>query len=263
MKKTLLLLTLAAALLFTTAQPAFAAATWALNIHNNTEGDVKVTLTGPKNYSFTVVPGKITKDVEEGTYKYTYTACGEKFSGEIEVEDDLQWLVIDPCGALPEYVKFVVDSHLGDALTLQLTGPQTYALTISLGSNKFLSLQTGWYTYSYTACGGTISGVVRITKNGSGRLILYACEQMANHPPTTLDSAQVPTNLRIGSHYAFPVRITLLGPNNYSFEIVPGLNRLNVLPGTYDYFYTAYGVTRSGTFTVNEAGVTIIISPIR
>ncbi len=241
--------------------PALAATSWDLNFHNNTEDEVKITLTGPKNYAFTLEPGKWIKTVAEGDYKYSYTACGQKFSGTVTVKDDLQWIIIDPCGSIPEYAKFVVDSHLGQSLTLALTGPQTYALTIDLGSNKFLSLQTGFYTFSYDACGTTLAGEIRITKNGEARLILYACEQLPNHPLLPITNA--PSNLRIGSHYAFPVRFTLIGPGSYSFVLVTGLNRLNVQPGDYSYFYTAYGVTKSGFFTVGEAGVTLIISPLK
>jgi hypothetical protein len=267
MKKTLSMLVILAAILFSTVQPAIAAASFDLNIHNNTEDPVKINLTGPKNYSFTLDPGKWAKTVVEGTYKYSYTACGVKASGEIKVSDNDQWLIVDPCSAVPEYAKFHVDSHLEQAISLKLEGPQSYALAIELGTNRFLTLQTGFYTYSYEACGTTISGVVRITKNGKSSITAYACEQMGNHP-TTVDTSTlvgVPSNLRIGSHYAFPIRVTLIGAStsSYSFELVTGLNRLNVVPGTYTYSYVAYGQYRSGSFTVTEKGVTVIFSPVK
>lgn len=255
------------AVVFATVQPATAAANFDLNIHNNTEESVKITLTGPKNYSFTLDPGKWVKTVAEGTYKYSYGACTEKYTGELKITNDDQWLIVDPCSSVAEFAKYVVDSHLGQALTLTLTGPETYALAIELGSNKFISLQTGFYTYSYDACGLTLSGTLRVLKNGTGGLIIYACEQLGNHPPQVIDgvnfSATYASNLRIGSHYAFPIRVTLIGPTSYSFELGTGLNRLNVQYGTYNYFYTAYGQYRYGTITVGEAGVTVIFSPIK
>jgi len=264
MKKTWFSLVMVLTLALSLVGPVSAAATkWDLNIHNNTEEDVKIILTGPDDYSFTVLPGHWVKTVVEGEYKYSYGACGQKFSGEIKVEDDLQWLIIDPCGAAVEYAKFVVDSHLGEGLTLQLVGPQSYDLSISLGQNKFIALQTGFYSFTYTACGGTNAGEVRITKNGTARLTLYSCEVMALHPLGETSLATIPTNLRIGSHYSFPVRITLLGPINYSLEISPGLNRFNVLNGSYTYSYSAYGRFFSGSFVVNEAGTSFIISPLK
>lgn len=264
MKKTWFSLLMVLAITLSMVGPVSAAATkWDLNIHNDTEEDVKIILTGPDDYSFTVLPGKWVKTVVEGDYKYSYGTCGEKFSGEITVEDDLQWLVIDPCGAAPEYAKFVVDSHLGEGLTLQLVGPQSYDLSISLGQNKFIALQTGFYTFTYTACGGSNTGELRITKNGTARLTLYSCEVMALHPLGDTSIATIPTNLRIGSHYSFPVRITLFGPINYSLEISPGLNRFDVLDGSYTYSYSAYGRFFSGSFVVGEAGTSFIISPLQ
>lgn len=261
MKRNLVTSLLVLAIALALAQPVFAA-NYELNIHNNTEDGIKISLSGPKNYSFDAPKGKMVKTVEEGTYDYSYTACGEKVSGKITVKDDMQWLIIDPCGAAVEFAKFTVDVHI-DAATLQLVGPVNYDLAVELGTNKFISLQTGFYAYTYDACGTTFAGEVRITKNGTARLTLYSCEVAALHQAQAEASVRTPSNLRIGSHYAFPVRITLLGPVNYSFEIVPGLNRLNVTKGEYSFFYVAYGVTRSGTFTVDEAGTSFIISPLR
>lgn len=258
MKKMMVSSLLVIALSLGIVQPAFAA-TVDLNVHNNTEETVKIVLTGPKNYSFDVGPGKIVKTVDEGTYKYSYGACAEKFSGEITVTDDLQWLVIEPCGALALYAKFVVDSHL-DAVTLKLVGPSSYDLAATLGSNKYMSIQVGDYAYSYDACGGTYTGTLHVPKNGTGRITLYSCEQ-ADFRNAAIDDS--PSNLRIGSHYAFPVRLSLFGAVNYSFEIQPGLNRLNILRGQYSYSYVAYGQTRTGSINVTEAGVTIILSPLR
>lgn len=260
MKKNWLMSLLVIALALVAVQPAMAATTWDLNVHNDTEVAVKVELKGPKNYSFDVQPGKILKTVEEGTYDYSYGSCGEKFTGKITVEDDNQWLTIQPCGAAPEFAKFVIDSHL-DSVTLKLTGPVNYDLAATLGSNKYVSLQTGLYAYSYDACGGTWGGTVQITKNGKARLTLYSCEQSQFR--TLMATEDVPSNLRIGSHYAFPVRLNMFGLVNYSFDIVPGLNRLNVIRGSYSYSYTAYGQVHTGSVNVTEAGVTVIISPLR
>ncbi len=263
MKKTWLISLLVLALTLTVVQPVLAADTWNLTVHNNTEEDVKVILTGPKNYSFDTFPGKIIKAVEEGTYKYSYGACGLKFSGEIEVKDNLQWLVIDPCPAAVFYTKLVVDSHLPGPVTVSMVGPASYDLAVELGSNMFVPIQTGNYSYSYTACGGTYGGEVDVAKNGTSRITLWGCEVVDYKLSlTTLDSHS-PTNLRIGSHYAFPIRMTLQGPTSYSLEVAPGLNRFNLFPGLYTYFFTAYGVFKTGSFIISEGSASFIISPLR
>jgi hypothetical protein len=178
MNRILLTLTTILVLAMLIVPSALAATIWTLNIHNDTENQIKLTLIGPKTYVFTLQPGKYAKEVQEGDYKFSYTACGgQKFSGTVSIKDSLQWIVIDLCSEAPQYAKFVVDSHLGETLTLTLTGPQTYALTIDLGRNRFLALQTGDYTYSYDACGTSPAGEIRILKNGEARLILYSCQQ--------------------------------------------------------------------------------------
>lgn len=267
MKRTWIVLLTVFALALGMVTPVLAAATQDLNVHNDTEGTVKITLTGPKNYSFDVEPGKTQKTVEEGTYKYTYTACGgEKVSGEITVNSSLQWLVIPPCSAPLEYAKFTVSSRIPSQVTVKLTGPESYDLAISpLENNRFLSLAVGTYAFSYEACGGSYAGEIRILKNGTGNLIIYPCEVVdvklaqLNSDPDQFGSS----NLRIGSHYSFPIRITLVGPTSYSVVASLGMNRFNVFPGTYDYFYSAYGVARSGTVTVGESGAWVTISPLR
>jgi hypothetical protein len=120
----------------------------------------------------------------------------------------------------------------------------------------------GTYLYSYEACGETLGGEVRITKNGKAELTLKSCEKL------TYFSFGVtgPTNLRIGSHYAFPVNITLTGDQGQTYfkTISPGLNRLDIIEGTYSYFYVAYGVNKSGSFTITDGnGYAFVISPLQ
>jgi len=271
MKRTLVLAVLAfAALSLAGAQPTHAATTFELNIHNNTEEGVNIKLNGPDNYQWTAAVGKSSKTVLEGDYTYEYSSCsGNKVSEDITVDSDEVWITIAICGAPVEFAKFVVDSHLPGITTVEMVGPQTYSVAAELGSNKYIvpGLQTGWYSFSFAACGTTFTGQVRVEKNGTGKLVLYACEQMANkeYDPVSILS-NTSSNLRIGSHYAFPVRITLLGSsgfNNYSFELLLGLNRFQVAADTYDFFYTAYGVTKSGVFSVSSEGpTTFTISPL-
>ena len=264
MKKIWLPLFLVLALAFTTASSALAAKTWVLNIHNNTEDTVKITLTGPENYSFDVAPGKYYKEVEEGDYTYKYGACNQKVEEDITVEDSLQWIIIDPCTAALEYAKFAVDSRIPSPITLKMDGPQSLELQIDpLERNRFISLPVGFYAYSYDACGGTYGGEVRLTKNGKSSLVIYPCEvvdyRLGTEENATVDNA----NLRIGSHYSFPIRLTVFGPSSYSLVVNLGLNRFHVFPGTYTYSYTAYGQTKSGSFVVDESGAWFTISPLK
>lgn len=228
-----------------------------LMIHNNTEEDVKILLQGPEDYSFTVEPGKIAKTVEEGTYEYKYNACGLEYNGTITVDEEGVWLIIELCPPPVFQAKFVVDSHFGETIVLSMSGPEEYELTLSLGSNKFIDIVTGDYVYSYEACDGTQSGTIRVTKNGKARLTLRSCERQA----LLAFGLPNPSNLRIGSHYSFPLNMTLRGPQSYFFELQPGFNRLDVIRGTYTYTYTAYGTTYTGEFDVTGGSTWIVFSP--
>lgn len=261
MKNKVLAIALALILVVVTVQPVLAAKEYVLLVHNNTEGKVKVNLSGPEKYSFTVDPGWTEKLVVEGDYEYNFPGCSGKDEGDITVDKDNVVLLIPKCGAPTSYAKFVVDSHLPGTITVTMTGADDIALEISLGKNRFPQMVVGYYQYSYDACGQTLGGEIRVTKNGQARLILKSCETL------TYNSYGVnrPSNLRIGSHYAFPVNVTLINQDNHSLQyfkaIVPGLNLLNVVAGTYEYFYTAYGVTKGGTITVPDYGTGFVISP--
>lgn len=256
MKKGIIIFTVLAMAL-TLVSPALAAK-YDLLVHNNTESSVKIKLSGEETYSFTVAPGKIAKTVEEGTYEVSYSACGVDVDTEITVNGEGVWLIIELCPP-PEFeAKFVVNSHFGETMVLTMSGPREYEFTLNLGKNKFLDIVTGDYFYSYDACGGVVSGAVRVTKNGKARVTLRSCERqdLLEH------GLPNPSNLRIGSHYAFPISLTLIGPHQYYLQVQPGSNHLDVIRGTYSYFYTAYGQQHAGQFTVTGGGIGIVFSPL-
>jgi hypothetical protein len=256
MRKAVMLLTVFV-LAFGFVQPA-AADDFDLLIHNNTEEDIKLILDGPEHYSFTVEPGKHEKAVEEGTYEYKYEACGGlEFNGTVTVTEEGVWLILEQCPPPTFTAKFVVYSHFGETMVLSMTGPEDYELTLNLGKNKFVDIVAGEYFYSYDACDSTISGTVRVTKNGKAQLTLKSCETQA----LLAYGLPNPSNLRIGNHYAFPLSMSFSGPANYRFELAPGYNRIDVIRGTYSYVYTAYGKTYTGSIDVSGPTTWVVFSP--
>ena len=178
MNKKWIILLLVFALVFSTVQSAVAATTWTLNIHNNTNDVVKLTLTGPKKYSLTLQPGKVYKEVLEGTYKYSYNACGKKFTGSVTVKNSATWLRIKNCrGPFSSALwwtdaKFVVISRSSVKVMLKLVGPRKYNLRVDRGRYPFSWLLTGTYTYSYTACGVEHAGSILLQENVASQLKL-------------------------------------------------------------------------------------------
>ncbi len=238
------------------------AKTYDLHIHNNTEENVKIKLKGDESYSFIVVPGKLVKTVKEDTYEVTYSACNGlvSFDKSVTVTSGGVWIVIDPCPVAKVETKFVINSNISESLTLAMSGPEEYELTIGLGKNKFLGFIAGTYTYSHDFCSIAVAGTIVVTKNGKTRLSLLGCER----EEILSFGLPNPSNLRIGSHYAFPVTVTLIGPRQYYLTVNPGINRIDVIRGTYTYIYTAYNKIYSGEITVSGGGMhnTIIFSPL-
>jgi hypothetical protein len=55
------------------------------------------------------------------------------------------------------------------------------------------------------------------------------------------------------------VRISLTGPATYSFKLPAGKSNQQLLPGRYRYTYTACGVQKRGSVTLNTSGDTFVI----
>ncbi len=240
------------------------AITYELNVHNNTEDDIHVKLIGPETYEFTMGPGKLQKTVVAGTYEYKVDACETTISGTITVEDDGQWLIVDPCIELPELTKFAVFSRVGEPITISLIsldGLENYELTVEIGQNKFFDLYSGYYVYSFEVCGRIFSDTIRITKNGKTRLTIKSCEAIELIEDRLEFGIPNPVKMRIANHFSVAVDITLVGPKSYFLRVSPGINRYDLISGTYNFFYAAYGRLYEGIVTVYPNGSTLMVIP--
>jgi hypothetical protein len=56
-------------------------------INNNTDEKFEITLTGPQDYTFTVILKRGSFDVQKGIYSYTYTVCGFTFYGVANIQE--------------------------------------------------------------------------------------------------------------------------------------------------------------------------------
>ena len=259
MKRLLLILSLVVLVLST----AWAPTTYkkfTLNIHNNTEDDVKVKLEGDETYNFTVKPGKSTKEVQEGEYEYSFRICNydNKTAGTIVVDSNDVWLKIPKCPkGDPVETKFVINYHIDQPITVELRGDKDYDLQIELGKNKFEQIMSGTYLYAYEVCDAVFAGELRIEKNGKTQMTIKSCERLAY-----MDFEKpAPVKLRVANHLVIPLDLTLIGPLTYFQKVQPGLNRVQVVAGTYTYIYAAYGKRYEGTFTVRKGGTTILALP--
>lgn len=225
-------------------------------------------LRGPENYDFDIPPESSNSGfIVEGEYGYFYEVCGGDFLGEIEVVDDTTKFEIYECNIQPIPTKMVFESHFSDEVKVELIGPlQVDDLTVEqtfnvpLGNSR-VDMDSGDYIYSYEACGVTISGELKILKNGTTRLRMDACETLElraiREQYTNLD----PVKFRMANRFAVDIDITLIGPESYFFTITPGMNRVQVIAGTYNYIYAAFGVRYEGIVIVSLNGDTILMVP--
>ena len=249
-------------LIITTAfAPALQDDKYELFIHNNTEDGVTVTLEGPKDFKFALSPGKIEKTLNAGTYDYFIEVdeCDIEITGEITVEDNDQELIIPPCE--PDFVepKIVINVHIDQAIAFEMVGPETYTLNLELGTNKFRAIVSGDYFYSYEACDGEIyTGVLDVKKNGTTKFTIRSCERLIYQEFDSIN----PVRFRIANHYSETLGVTLIGPTTFFFNISPGINRLDVVAGRYQYIFVYDNKRVEGFLTVGKNGNTeIVFSP--
>jgi hypothetical protein len=144
-----------------------AAKTPKLSVKNSAGTSVTLTLTGPKNYTFTVPNGKSNFEVEQGNYTYSYSACGAEQSGKVNVKKSGANLKITCPKAKSggKAAKVTVDNRTGGWITLKLYGPQEYNFNLAPGTTK-IEVAKGKYTYTVWGCGGaSLSGTKKL--NGS------------------------------------------------------------------------------------------------
>jgi hypothetical protein len=209
-------------------------ATIKLVFNNKTAETVRMALTGPASYNFTLPPGKSSQMVLPGKYTYTYTACGENKTGNLTVKKSGDTLTLAACPKKPPTppatYKLVLNNKTGETIKVTLTGPMTYTFTLQPGKTS-QDVKPGKYRYSYQACQGEKKGTVEVKKNGT-LLVLAAC-------PKNQKASSGEVNVKIKNDTGGTVWLNLSGPATYSFSLAPGKSTITVLKGRYNY--TAYG----------------------
>ena len=244
------------------------AETFQIKFSNETLNDIEVVLEnddedGP-DYQFTVKAYKSTaKSIEEGTYTMEWKECGKDRTVSITVTEDMVWN-FDECYGQPIPIKFIVNNHQDQTIEIELTSlndeglaKEDYVLKAKFGVNRFQDLWSGFYIFSYEACDSTFSGVVHIEGGGRSSLTIKSCERLVYED----FNAPVPVKARIANHFSVPVDITLLGPLGYIETLSPGMNRLQLVTGTYHYIYAAHGVRYEGIWVVEGGGASYLAVP--
>lgn len=169
---TLLLATLVPAI----ASDSFAADKVKVQIQNKTGEQVRIALTGPATYAFTLSTGKNSVEVVLGRYSYSYKACdGQTIIGKFNVKKAGATLTLPKCKQTKlggAEVKIAIKNITQGPITIYLSGPQTYAFTFGTGTSK-MTIFPGKYSYTVYGCGTMNSGTMNF--KGSGKVWTFWC----------------------------------------------------------------------------------------
>jgi len=120
-----------------------------LVITNKTGENLSIRLTGPKNQTLLVPPGKTIAQLPVGKYQYSYKTCGAVKTGTLDLKKSGKLNII----ACP-MAKIKVYNLTRGNLILNLNGPVNYTFTLPQGVTT-IRVVKGTYRYSGTGgCGG-------------------------------------------------------------------------------------------------------------
>jgi len=219
----------------------------------------------PEEYEFVVERfGVGEKDLPKGTYTYEYEYCGRAVVGTLKLKDDVEWVIL-PCGVEP--TKMRINSHLADKTTvtmygpLELPEPEEEEFAVELGGNRIQDILSGHYIISYEAACSTVgtdpatlfSEEIRVLKSGKTQITLHGCEWYAS-PARTYDKP-VPVKFKIVNFASFPLILQIDGPEGALLEINPGINKVDLIYGTYKYGYFLDYEYHTGYMMVTKNGL--------
>lgn len=212
------------------------AGTVKFRVNNKSEGPLRITLQGPKNYYLTAPLGTSKHDVIPGTYTYGYLAYGMYNEGTLEIIKDGVQLTI-----ASQNIKVQIKNSTGVALTLRLAGPQTKNISVPPGNTK-VDVWKGSYEYSYTAYGLYKEGKIEFLK-----------------PNTLLELPKLTAKLNIDNKSGAQVVLNLAGTRYYNLTVNTGKFKTEVLKGKYTYSYLDHGVYESGEISIQDEQATLTL----
>lgn len=141
-----------------------------LRIINKSGSDVKFSLRGKLPYLLNANVGTTKHEIRRGDYQYSYYACGDWQSGELQInKSTIEFKILSCQQATSGGVKVVIENDTFGLLTLHLEGPQEYWFHISPGTET-VQVVKGTYNFTAWGCGGASkSGTKKITSKVNWR----------------------------------------------------------------------------------------------
>lgn len=202
-----------------------------------------------------VVPAFESVDIgleKDKTYWYQYRVCGKGvddiIDAKIVMKKDIT-LTIYPCEAQPTTMQ--IKNHLGETVKLTLVGYEEKTIDVPPGLS-IVDVYSGETIYKYDACGTDFNGVIDIDPAGRTQFYMRSCEWHAD--PAREFGANNVVEFRLINHASFPIILSLVGPTNYLLTVNPGVNRVRMVTGVYEYSYFIDYQQVTGSFFVSPNG---------
>lgn len=267
-------------LLITAASTTLAAPkTYELTLNNRTTKTLEMALLGPENQIVSLPPFEKTRvDLYPGVYQYSFYDCGQLYVATVNMNKDRE-IKLTPCsgsnsgatgntgggGASPDLITFVLNNKTYKTLTVGLVGVQNYSVEVAPGKTS-IDVYKGTYQLSYYDCGKLNIYSVKINKDDSQFKILNCGQGQGELGGTTGNTGTA--NPPSGTEVEFFVKndtyaafdILFLSDQVYSFNVIPGKNKIYLQPGNYQYSYYACGELWVGDIRIARKDQDIRIS---
>jgi hypothetical protein len=150
--------------------------------------------------------------------------------------------------AAKDTVQVQFQNKTGDQVSISLSGPGTYRLSLGAGKTK-ADIVPGKYSYTYQACGQSNKGTFNARKSGD-TLVLPKCGGDKG------SGGGGDVKVTIKNYTGGGITIYLSGPQSYTFNFPSGTSKMTVVPGKYSYTVYGCGTSMSGTKNFKGGGLT-------
>jgi hypothetical protein len=162
-------------------------------------------------------------------------------------------------------VQLTIDNRATSAISLTLSGPYQYSMSVAGGTTQSFTVNRGTYTYTLKGCGMTVKDEFELKQNTI--LINPVCGGKVRTIPADRSKIDLSNAIRvvpvtIESELTYKAIVILTGPSTYVFTLKPGQELdVTIGKGLYDVRYFACGVNVKRQFQAYKNAVLKIYCP--
>ncbi len=151
-----------------------------------------------------------------------------------------------PAQASTRTVTLTIDNRSSSGISLSLTGPYRYYLTVAAGSTQSFTINSGEYDYTIRGCGMTVKNEIELKRNTI--MINPVCGGRIRTIPADPSKIDLSNDIRvvpvtITSELNYKTFVIFTGPSTYVFTLKPDQELdVTIGKGVYEVRYYACGV---------------------